>query len=174
MSRLGTRSSRAIFQALFAPAVAAAVLAGGAAAQAADTASGTITLRKHETRITHVVMVCGPDEMDESHSLLRLYFSPDDIGARIRACKTLSCADQVLGDGASVDFADAPHLGYWVRLDGGRVQNSGGTEPDAFALDTNAPDHLAGKLHLDATAMGGPMVDARFDATLAATFTRLR
>lgn len=155
-------------------AAAALAIAGVGPAQAADGASGTVTLGKHEVRIAHVVMVRGPDEMDESRSILRLYFSPDDLGAKIKACKTLSCADQTLGDGASVDYADSPHLGYWVRLNGGFAQNSGGTGPDAFALGTSAPDHLAGELHVDATSMGGPRIDARFDAALAATFDRLR
>lgn len=153
---------------------AALALAGGAPVQAADGASGTVTLGKHEVRIAHVVMVRGPDEMDESRSILRLYFSPDDLGAKIKACKTLSCANEALGDGASVDYADTPHPGYWVRLNGGLVQNSGGARPDAFALGTNAPDHLAGELHVDATSMGGPRIDAKFDASLATTFDRVR
>lgn len=162
------------FQFVVPAAVAALALAAVLPARAADTASGTITLGKHEVRIAHVVMVRGPDEMDESRSILRLYFSPDDLAAKIKACKTLSCADHALGDGASVDHADLPHLGYWVRLNGGLVQNSGGTEPDAFALTANAPDHLAGTLRVDATSMGGPRIDAQFDAALAATFERVR
>lgn len=150
----------------------AAVVA--APAMAADQAKGTIALGKANAAIGHVVLVRGPDEMDPARTILRLYFSTDDIGAKVKACKTLSCADQAIGDGASVDYGDASHLGYWVRLRGGLVQNSGGTDASAFDLSTHAPDHLAGKLHVDATSMGGPTIDAEFDATLAATFTSVR
>ncbi len=73
-----------------------------------------------------------------------------------------------------VDFGDASHLAYAVRLDGGRTQYSGGTTPDAFVLSTNKPDHLAGKVHIDDAASGGAKVDAQFDLGLATTFTRVR
>lgn len=145
-----------------------------APAMAADQAKGTIALGKAGASIGHVVLVRGPDEMDPARTVLRLYFSTDDISAKVKACKALSCADQAVGDGASVDYGDASHLGYWVRLRGGLVQNSGGTDASAFVLLTHAPDHLAGKLHVDATPMGGPTIDAEFDATLAATFTSVR
>jgi hypothetical protein len=47
------------------------------------------------------------------------------------------------------------------------AQYSGGTDQDAFRLKINQPDHLAGHLHVDDTATGGPMIDADFDATVA-------
>lgn len=155
---------------------AACILAAAFAvpAVAADHAKGTIALGKASATIAHAVLVRAPDEMDPGRTILRLYLSPDDIGAKIKACKTLSCADQSLGDGATVDYADAPHLGYWVRLHGGLVQHSGGTDASAFALTANQADHLAGKLHVDDTQMGGPKIDAEFDATLAATFGSVR
>ena len=92
--------------------------------------------------------------MDPSKTVLRLYLSSADMSDKIKACKTLSCADQSLGDGATVDFGDARHLAYWVRVNGGLAQYSGGTDASAFALSTNKPDHLAGKLHIDDVSHG--------------------
>ena len=157
-------------------AAAVCVLAAACAtpASAADHAKGTIALGKASAAIERVVLVRGPDEMDQSRTVLRLYFSPEDIGAKVKACKTLSCADHALGDGAAVDYGDVPHLGYWVRLRGGLVQSSGGTDAGAFALSAHAADHLAGKLHVDDTQVGGPKIDVEFDAMLAATFDKLR
>ncbi|MGA9340882.1 MAG: hypothetical protein WBV61_00935 [Rhodanobacteraceae bacterium] len=137
---------------------------------AADKASGTVAQAPASTQIKYAWMVRGPDEMDPSHTVLRIYLSSVDIGAKIKACKSLSCADQALEDGAMVDFSDARHLGYAVRLDHERVQYSGGTDQGAFTLSINKPDHLAGKLHIDDSAFNGARVDAQFDVTLANTF----
>lgn len=149
-------------------------LAASTAALAADSGSGTISFQGHAGAIKHAWMVRGPDEMDNSKSILRLYLSSADIGAKIKACKTLSCADAALEDGAMVDYGDARHLGYAVRLDGERVQYSGGTDGDAFKLSTSTPDHLAGKLHIDDSGAGGAKVDADFDVGLANTFKTVR
>ncbi|HEY6984442.1 MAG TPA: hypothetical protein VH375_00055 [Rhodanobacteraceae bacterium] len=141
---------------------------------AADHAGGSVTVGKHSAAIKNAVLVRGPDEMNAGKTLLRLYLSSADVSAKIKACKTLSCADGALTDGAAVDFSDAPHLGYWVTLNGGLAQYSGGTRADAFALSTNTADHLAGKLHIDDAAMGGAKIDADFDAALANTFKTVR
>ena len=144
------------------------------AALAADKASGTVAFKTYSSSVKYAWLVRGPDEMDESKSVLRLYLSSADIGAAIKACKTLSCADAALTDGAMVDYSDASHLGYAVRLNGERVQYSGGTSGDAFVLSTSKPDHLAGKLHIDDSAAGGAKVDADFDLTLVNTFKSVR
>ena len=153
-------------------ALAVAIVGAATTAAVADHAKGSITLGKHSGTISHVVLVRGPDAMDPSHSVLRLYFSADDVGAKIKACKTMSCADQALVDGASVDYSSATHLGYWVGLNGQLAQYSGGTRHDAFKLTADKPDHLAGTLHIDDSSMGGAKVDVDFDATLAATMTK--
>ncbi|MFI4969959.1 MAG: hypothetical protein ACHP7D_07115 [Lysobacterales bacterium] len=155
-------------------ACSALALAASTVALAADSASGTISFQGHAGTIKHAWMVRGPDEMDAGKTVLRLYLSSADIGAKIKACKTLSCADNALEDGAMVDYGDARHLAYAVRLEGERVQYSGGTGPDAFTLSTNKPDHLVGKLHVDDAAAGGAKVDADFDLGLANTFTSVR
>ena len=143
-------------------------------AVAGDSASGTITFKTGKCVVKHGWLVRGPDEMDPSKTVLRIYLSSADIGAKIKACKTLSCADNSLTDGAMVDFSDARHLAYAVRLNGERLQYSGGTNGEAFTLTTSEPNHLVGKLHIDDTAADGAKVDATFDLTLVNTFTSVR
>jgi hypothetical protein len=150
------------------------LLATSAHALAADTASGKVAFKSYASDVKYAVLVRGPDEMDESRKILRIYLSSSDIGAKIKACKTLACADQALGDGAMVDFGDASHLAYAVRLNGSRAQYSGGTDVGAFDLKTNKPDHLAGKVHIDDSAAGGAKVDAQFDLGLTNTFASVR
>lgn len=144
------------------------------AAIAADHGTGSIVLNKKTAAIQHAALVRGPDEMQPSRSILRLYLSTADMSDKIKACKTLSCADQALEDGATVDYGDAPHLAYWVHVNGGLAQYSGGTDASAFALSTNKPDHLAGKLHIDDTSMGGAKIDADFDLSVINTFKTVR
>jgi hypothetical protein len=141
---------------------------------AADKASGAVALRSFSAAIKHAYMVRSPDEMDPSTTILRLYLSSADIGAAIKACKTLSCADAALTDGAMVDYSSASHLSYAVRLHGERAQYSGATDGSAFNLTTNAPDHLAGTLHIDDSARAGAKVDADFDLELTNTFMSVR
>lgn len=152
----------------------AVLLTACSLALAADSASGTASFKNASGTLTHGWLVRGPDEMDPSKSVLRIYLSSADVGAKIKSCKTLSCADNALEDGAMVDYSDARHLGYAIRLNGERVQYSGGTDGDAFKLTTNQPDHLAGKVHIDDSAAGGAKVDATFDLTLIATFKTVR
>ena len=86
----------------------------------------------------------------------------------------VTCALFDVTDGAMVDFGDSRHLAYAVRLNGERLQYSGGTNGEAFALTTNEPNHLAGKLHIDDTAADGAKVDVTFDLTLVNTFASVR
>ena len=149
-------------------------LATSTLALAGDSASGTVSFQAAKGAVKYGFLVRGPDEMDPSKTVLRLYLSSVDIGAKIKAAKTFSDADRALEDGAMVDFSDASHLGYAIRLNGERVQYSGGTDAEAFKLTTNKPDHLAGKVQIDDSASGGAKVAATFDLTLVKTFTSLR
>ena len=149
-------------------------LATSAVTLAGDSASGTISFQNGKCPVKYGFLVRGPDEMDPSKTVLRLYLTDKDIGAKIKAGKTLSDADRALGDGAMVDFGDARHLGYAVRLNGEKLQYSGGTSPLAFTLTTNEPDRLAGKLQIDDSAAGGAKVDATFDLIVLKSFTSVR
>ena len=150
------------------------LLAASTLVLAGDNASGTVSFKTSKGAMKFGWLVRGPDEMDPSKTILRIYLSSVDIGPKIKACATLSCADSALVDGVMVDFSDARHLGYVVRLNGERVQYSGGTDGDAFQLSTSKPDHLAGRLHIDDATTDGAKVDAAFDLTLVKTFTSLR
>jgi hypothetical protein len=145
-------------------------LATSSLALADGSASGTIAFKTGQCSVKYGWLVRGPDEMDPSKTVLRIYLSSVDVGAKIKACKTLSCADSALGDGAMVDFSDARHLAYAVRLNGERLQYSGGTNGEAFTLTTSEPNHLVGKLHIDDTTADGAKIDATFDLTLVNTF----
>jgi hypothetical protein len=154
--------------------IAAISFAVSTSAFAANTASGKVAFKGHSSVIAYGWLVRGPDEADSGKTVLRVYLSSQDIGGKIEACRTLSCADEALYDGAMLDFGDVPHLGYAIRVNRELDQYSGGTDAGAFALSTNKPDHLAGKVHIDDTAFGGGSVDATFDLTLTRTFKALR
>jgi hypothetical protein len=139
-------------------------------ALASNKASGSVTMGSAKAAITHAWMVRGRDEMDPERTILRIYLANADIGAKITTCKSLSCADAALEEGAMVDFSDASHLAYAVRLKGGAVQYSGATTTDAFTLKTNARDHLAGSVAIDDSGRGGARVDAAFDLELSNHF----
>jgi hypothetical protein len=153
---------------------AAAMLLIASTGHAGEKISGSVKFKTWSSAVKFAWMVRSPDEMDASKSILRIYLSSADIGGKIKACKTLSCANLALEDGVMVDFSDARHLAYAVKLNGQRAQYSGGTNGDAFKLSTNKPDHLAGKLHIDDASVGGANVDAEFDLMLTNTFKTVR
>jgi len=152
----------------------AMLLAISTLASAADKVSGSVTLKTTVSTVKYAFLVRGPDEMNAGKTLLRIYLSSADIGAKIKACKTLHCADVTLEDGAMVDFSDASHLNYSVKLNSQRTQYSGATNGEAFTLATHTPDHLVGKLHIDDSAADGAKIDADLDLTLVSTFTTAR
>ncbi len=79
--------------------LAALALAMSTDAMAADKVSGKVSFKTHASEIKSAVLVRGPDEMDESRNVLRIYLSSADIADRIKGCKTLACADAVLTTG---------------------------------------------------------------------------
>src|SRR5260370_17302866 len=104
--------------------VAAAVLALSIAVLAADQASGTVKFKTFTGAVKFAWLVRGPDEMDPSKTVLRIYLSSADIGAKIKACKTLSCAVGPLQDGAIVDSSAARAPASALRLNRDRSQSS--------------------------------------------------
>lgn len=154
--------------------VAAMFTLASPAVLASDAASGTVAFKTFSSTVKFAYLVRGPHEFIPNQTVSRIYLSSSDIGAKIKACQTLSCADGALTDGAMVDYGDARHLDYALRLNGERAQYSGSTDADAFTLTTNKADHLAGKVHIDDTAAGGGKVDASFDVTVMSTFKSVR
>lgn len=169
-SFLFTRSARA------ACAGALLLVCAGPLAAAEGEAKGTLTYKAKAGPITvspkFAYLVKGPDAMDKSVIVRHLILSATDIGAKIRACQTLSCSDSDLGSGMTVDFDAGPRLNYWVSLNDQRVQYSGTVKPDAFKATTNSPTRLAGKLAFDGAAAGGATVDIEFDATVLKEFKK--
>jgi hypothetical protein len=108
---------------------------------------------------------CGP-EGDLKITIRHLIFSATNIGAKIAACKAMSCADAGLGSGMTVDLGTGPRLNYWVSLNDHRVQYSGAVPPNALKLTTDTPTRLAGTLTIDDIAAGGAKVDVEFDTPL--------
>lgn len=138
------------------------------------TASGTVTYRAKSGVLSvmprHAFLVRGPDAVDNSRVIRRLVLSTSDLGAKIDACKAMSCADAELGEGMSVDLDSGPRLNYWVVFNDQRVQYSGTALPAALKLTTDTPLRLSGKLSIDDTGAGGPRVDVEFDAPLIREF----
>lgn len=137
---------------------------------AADNTSGTASFKSYSSTLKYGWLVRSPDQMDASKITLRLFLSSADIGTKMMACTTLSCANLALEDGLQVEYSDARHLGYAVKLNAQRVQYSGGTDGGAFKLSINKPERLAGTLRIDDSAVGGAKVNVDFDLTLMNTF----
>ena len=151
---------------------ALAVACGATAAE--GTANGAVTYRAKSGVVTampkHAFLVKGPDALDQSRVIRRLVFSAGDLGAKIGACKTMSCTDAELGEGMSVDLDAGRRLNYWAVFNDQRVQYSGTADPAALKLTTETPSRLAGKLAIDDSAAGGARVDIEFDASLIKEF----
>jgi hypothetical protein len=147
----------------------AAALASGIAA-AGNEAKGTIDYKGRTTTLKYAWLVKGPDAMEPKQTIRTLILAADDIGAKISACKTISCASGVLQEGATVDFDAGPRLNYWVVQNGQKVQYSGTARPDVFAAKANEPGRLAGKIAIDGASAGGPKLAAEFDVTVLKEF----
>jgi hypothetical protein len=136
-------------------------------AVAADgSATGTLTYKGQSAPLKYVWLVKGPDAFDPKVIIRHLIFSSVDIGAKIMACKTMSCTDAGLGSGMTIDVSAGPRLNYWAVLNDQRVQYSGTVRPDTLKLTADTPTRLAGTLTIDDTAAGGAKVDVTFDTPL--------
>jgi len=165
-------SGRLAFAAL---ALAAAAAVFPAAAHA-DPAAGTIDYRSKAgavvVNVAHVYLVTGPDAV--SRKMMReLIFTSADIGAKLQACATISCASGNVTEGMTIDFDVSPRLNYWVVGNGQKIQYSGTAKPEAtLKLNADTAQRLAGTLTVDDSAMGGPKVDVKFDATVVKQFSK--
>ena len=152
--------------------LAGALCAAGALA--ADTAGGNLSYKGRTTALKFAYFVTGPSDMDPGRTVRRLVLSATDIGARLSACKTFSCTDGEVSEGATVDFVGGPRLNYWIAMNGQKVQYSGTATPDAFSARGNDPARLAGRLAIDDTAAGGAKLDADVDVPLLKEFKAAR
>ena len=137
---------------------------------AGDTASGILTYKSKAGPATASVkfawLVEGPDDFDPKLTIRHLIFSATDIGAKIAACKTVTCMQGAVGNGMTVDLGTGGRLNYWVSLNDQHLQYSGTVPPSALKLTTDTPKRLAGKLVIDDSAADGPKVDITFDTPL--------
>jgi hypothetical protein len=133
-------------------------------------AKGTLTYQTYSVTLKYAWLVKGPYERDPGKTIRRLILSANDIGAKLQACKTMSCASGQVTEGMTVDFDTPPRLDYWVAVNSQKVQYSYGAMPEAFVARANDAGHLAGQLIIDDVAAGGPKVDAEFDVTVFKEF----
>ena len=154
--------------------IAAAALLSAAAH--ADPASGTIDYRSKAgavvVTVANVYLVTGPDAVSRK-TIRELIFTSADIGAKLQACATMSCASGIVTEGMTVDFDVSPRLNYWVVGNGQKIQYSGTAKPDAtLKLTADTAQRLAGTLTIDDGAMGGAKVNVTFDATVFKQFSK--
>ena len=126
-------------------------------------AKGTVVYKADTAAIKHVWLVKGPDAVDPKLTIRLLIFSVADIGAKVKACKTMRCLSADLDDGVTVELDAGPRLNYWVVLKGQRIQYSGTAKLETFKATANTPARVAGKLAIDDTKAGGGKIDIDFD-----------
>jgi hypothetical protein len=141
---------------------------------AADAATGSLDYRGHVTALKYAWLVTGPSDFEAGKTIRRVVLSATDIGAKLQACRTFSCTDGEVMEGATVDFTGGPRLNYWTVTNGQKVQYSGSVAVDAFVARANDSRHLAGRLAIDDTAAGGPQLNAEFDVALLKEFVVAR
>jgi len=138
----------------------------------AEPARGAVTIGTRSANLQHAWLVVGPDAVDPKKTIRRVVFSASDIGAKLKACATMSCTDGSVGDGMTIDLDGGPRINYWVALNGQRVQHSGTVDPKALAASPVDDRRVAGRLAFDQSGAGGAKVDVAFDAPLAKRFDR--
>jgi hypothetical protein len=120
--------------------------------------------------LTHAYLVTGPDAVDTKKMVRRLTLSGKDLGAKMRACQTMSCTDGEVTEDLVVDIDGGPRLNYWMAINGQKIQHSGAQRSAALESGADEPKRLAGKLSFDDTPSSGPKVDVEFDTALVKEF----
>ena len=146
------------------------------AAATAEPASGTINYQSKAgpivINVANVYMVNGPDAVS-GKTIRQLIFTSADVGAKLQACASMMCASGNVTEGMTVDFDVGPRLNYWVVGNGQKIQYSGTAKPDeTLKLIANTAERLAGTLTIDDGAMGGALVNVKFDATTVKQFSK--
>ena len=96
----------------------------------------------------------------------RLIFTPLDLGAKIKACATMSCSDSDLRRRPRSRPGRRAADELLVRRQRPESAVFGDREARSAELTTDTPQRLAGKLVIDDSAAGGAKVNIDFDATL--------
>lgn len=145
-------------------------------ATAADgEAKGTLSYKGTTVTLQYAYLVKGPDSFDPKKTIRKLILSKTDIGAKIKACKTMSAAEGEVMEGITVDFDAGPRLNYWLALNGQRLQYSGTAVPSAMKQQKgDDAKRLAGTLSIDDSASGGPRLEVEFAAALLKEFMAAR
>jgi hypothetical protein len=131
----------------------------------AGDAKGTVVYKGRTAEVKYAYLVKGPDEVSKT-VIRRLILSTKDLGAKIAACKTLSCTDSDLDDGLSINFDSGPRLNYWMVMNGQKIQYSGTLKPEVLKTSASDAKKMAGKLVFDDAGAGGPKADVEFDAPM--------
>jgi len=142
----------------------------------AEPASGTINYKSKAgtlaITVANVYLVKGPDAVS-GKTIRELIFTSADIGAKLQACATMSCASGIVTEGMTVDFDAGPRLNYWVVGNGQKIQYSGTAKPDeTLKTSADAADRLAGALAIDDSTVGGAKVNVTFDAKMVKQFSK--
>ena len=159
------------------PALAAAAVAALFSASAgAEPASGTINYQSKAGALAinaaNVYLVKGPNAVS-GKTVRQLIFTSADIGAKLQACATMSCASGSVTEGMTVDFDVGPRLNYWVVGNGQKIQYSGTARPEeALKLSADTAQRLAGTLAIDDSTAGGPKVNVKFDASVVKQYAK--
>ena len=142
----------------------------------ADTTTGTISYQSKVApialKVANVYLVKGPDAAS-GKTIRQLIFTTADLGAKLKACTSMSCASGIVLEGMTVDFDAGPRLNYWVVGNGQKIQYSGTARPDeTLKLTADTAERLAGVLTIDDSAAGGAKVNVNFDATLSIQYNK--
>jgi hypothetical protein len=154
------------------------VAAVPALAAAPSSVKGTIARENQKAEIRYAYLFRGPDpDGDASKTIRRLYFSPTDLGATLRACGDMNCTSKPLFEpyakGLYVDLIEGDWLRYQSQLPGFGM--SGSIDPKGtLELTKDSPNRLAGTLRFDRAEQAGPTVDLTFDVPLTKELTRAR
>lgn len=163
MARVRPNQSR-VMTAIMSVAVGVTCALSATFAEAGD-AKGTLTYKARTTNFKYAYLVKGPDTVSKQ-PIRRLILSATDLGAKISACKTMSCTDSDLYDGMTVNFDSGPRLNYWMVQNDQKIQYSGTLKPEVLNTTANDAKRIAGKLTFDDAGAGGPKADVEFDAAL--------
>jgi len=134
-------------------------------AQAGGTAKGTIAYKDRTVQVKHAYLVKGPDAMTKQPAR-KIILAVADQGKAIAKCQRMMCLDGDMDDGLSIVLDIGPRFGYWMVLNGQKIQYSGTGELKDIVFTQEDGKRLAGKVAFDASKAGGPKVDIEFDAPL--------